>query len=122
MSVRRIVPNLQASQLTDSHEFYTGFLGLNLAMDMGWIVTFVSQTNPAAQLSVITADQTAPVHPDLTMQVDNIDELYADAVRRGLEIVYPLTDEPWGVRRFFVVEPHGRVINLMTHPSAPGSS
>jgi uncharacterized glyoxalase superfamily protein PhnB len=90
-------------------------------MDMGWIVTFVSQTNPAAQLSVITADQTAPVRPDMTIQVDNIDELYADAVRRGLEIVYPLTDEPWGVRPFFVVEPHGRVINLMTHPSAPGS-
>ena len=44
MSVRRIVPNLQASQLTDSHEFYTGFLGLNVAMDMGWIVTFVSQS------------------------------------------------------------------------------
>jgi uncharacterized glyoxalase superfamily protein PhnB len=90
-------------------------------MDMGWIVTFVSQTNPAAQLSVITADQTAPVRPDMTIPVDNIDELYADAVRRGLEIVYPLTDEPWGVQRFFVVEPHGRVINLMTHPSAPGS-
>jgi uncharacterized glyoxalase superfamily protein PhnB len=33
----------------------------------------------------------------------------------GLEIAYPLTDEPWGVRRFFVVDPSGTVLNIMSH-------
>jgi uncharacterized glyoxalase superfamily protein PhnB len=84
-------------------------------MDMGWIITFVSGDNPTAQLSVITSDITAPVHPDLTIEVDHVDELYAEAVRRNLVIVYPLTEEPWGVRRFFVRDPNGRVINLMMH-------
>ena len=35
----------------------------------------------------------------------------------GLEIVYPLTDEPWGVRRFFVRDPDGTVINVAQHVS-----
>ena len=39
--------------------------------------------------------------------------MHARAIERGLEIVYPLTDEPWGVRRFFVKDPNGIVINVM---------
>ena len=35
--------------------------------------------------------------------------------RRGVQIVYPLTDESWGVRRFFVEEPNGLVVNVMEH-------
>jgi hypothetical protein len=29
--------------------------------------------------------------------------------------VHPLTDEPWGVRRFFVREPNGKVLNILSH-------
>jgi catechol 2,3-dioxygenase-like lactoylglutathione lyase family enzyme len=115
MSIRRIVPNIQTSRTDESREFYSGFLGLEVEMDMGWIVTFVSEKNPTAQLSVITSDLTASVHPDLTIEVDNLDELYTKAVQRDFEIVYPLTEEPWGVRRFFVRDPNGKVLNLMMH-------
>ena len=34
---------------------------------------------------------------------------------RGYSIVYPLTDEPWGVRRFFTRDPQGLVINIVSH-------
>ena len=119
MSIRRVVPNIQTRSTEESREFYTSFLGFQIGMDMGWIVTFVSGANPTAQLSVITSDLTAPVHPDLTIEVENVDNLYAEAVRRGFPIAYPLTDEPWGVRRFFVRDPNGRVINLMTHSRTP---
>ena len=33
----------------------------------------------------------------------------------GAEIVYPLTDEEWGLRRFFVRDPNGAVINVTEH-------
>ena len=36
-------------------------------------------------------------------------------LRSGREIVYPLTDEEWGVRRFFVRDPGGVVVNVMSH-------
>jgi uncharacterized glyoxalase superfamily protein PhnB len=41
--------------------------------------------------------------------------VHAKAVTLGLHIVYPLTDEPWGVRRFFVTDPNGIIINLLSH-------
>jgi uncharacterized glyoxalase superfamily protein PhnB len=45
----------------------------------------------------------------------DVDEAYAEAQRRGYEIVHPPTDEPWGVRRFFVRDPDGNVINIVNH-------
>ena len=35
--------------------------------------------------------------------------------RCGVELVYPLTEEPWGVRRFFVKDPNGVVLNVASH-------
>ncbi len=53
--------------------------------------------------------------PNVSPQVDDVDAAYAAAVREGAEIVHPLTDEPWGVRRFFVRDPDGHVINVLSH-------
>jgi uncharacterized glyoxalase superfamily protein PhnB len=44
-----------------------------------------------------------------------VDHVHSGAVSRGLNIVYPLTNEPWGVRRFFVIDPSGTIINVMCH-------
>ena len=38
-----------------------------------------------------------------------------EAKRRGYGIVHPLTEEAWGVRRFFVRAPDGNVINIVSH-------
>ena len=46
----------------------------------------------------------------------DVDAAYASAQRLGCEIVHPLTDEPWGVRRFFVRDPSGHVLNVLSHP------
>ena len=43
------------------------------------------------------------------------DEAYKEARRHGYEIVHPLTEEPWGVRRFFVRAPDGTLINVVNH-------
>jgi hypothetical protein len=40
---------------------------------------------------------------------------HAEALKRGLRIVYPLTDEPWGVHRFFVEDPGGTIVNVLAH-------
>jgi uncharacterized glyoxalase superfamily protein PhnB len=44
-----------------------------------------------------------------------VDAAHAEAVRRGLRVVYPLTDEPWSVRRFFVEDPGGTIVNVLAH-------
>jgi predicted enzyme related to lactoylglutathione lyase len=61
-------------------------------------------------------DASASVQPDASIEVDDVDGAHAAARRLGYEIVHPLTDEPWGVRRFFVREPNGKILNVLSHP------
>ena len=116
MDIRRVVPNLKASApLERSRQFYEGVIGLELAMDLGWIISFRSRSNPTAQLAVLLNDATAPVHPDVSVEVEDVDAVYRKAEGAGAEIIHPLTDESWGVRRFFVRDPNGAVINVLSH-------
>jgi predicted enzyme related to lactoylglutathione lyase len=117
MSIRRIVPNITSTKFEESKKFYCDFLGLTLAMDMGWILTFVSSTNQTAQISVVKGENFGGVNSDITLsiEVSDIDTLHDKAKSLNYEIVYPITNEPWGVRRFFVKDPNGVTINLMTH-------
>lgn len=124
MTIRRIVPNIVTARPDMCREFYADFLGLDVAMDMGWIVTYVSPDNPTAQLSVLRADAQPPADRTISLSVEvaDVDASHRDAVAHGYPIVYPLTDEPWGVRRFHVADPNGVVVNVMSHlpPSAGG--
>jgi len=115
MSIRRVVPNIASDQLEASRDFYVGLLGFQVAMDLGWILTVVSPSNPTAQLSVLREDASAPVVPQISVEVADVDAVHAEAARRGLALVHPLTDEPWGVRRFFVRDPNGVVLNVVSH-------
>jgi predicted enzyme related to lactoylglutathione lyase len=117
MSIRRIVPNIQSERLDESRKFYTEFLGLEVAMDMGWIMTLVSPSNPTAQISIIRgpASPAPQAQLSLSIEVADVDAVHAKAVACGVQIIYPLTNEPWGVRRFHVKDPNGVVINVITH-------
>ncbi len=116
MGVRRVVPDLASRSLETAKAFYGEVLGLQPVMDHGWIVTLADPERPGAQISLMTHDDTAPVIPDASIQVDDVDACFAAAVRTGAEIVHPLTDETWRVRRFFVRDPDGHVINVLSHP------
>ena len=115
MNIRRVVPDIRSKQMDESRAFYVDFLGFNVGMDMGFITTFVSPSNPTSQISVLHDDGSSALLPNVSIEVEDVDKVYADATDRGLEIAYPLTDEPWGVRRFFVVDPNGTVLNIMSH-------
>lgn len=123
MDIRRAVPGLISADLDRSRAFYGDFLGFDVGMDMGWIVNFVSPDNPTAQVIVMAEDRSLDVQPDMTIEVGDVDRVHAQAVEQGHEVVYALTDEPWGVRRFFVRDPDGAVVNVMSHlPSAAQAS
>jgi len=115
MSVKRIVPDIKSKHLDASRQFYVEVLGLEVAMDMGFIVTLVSPSNPTAQVSLMRDDDSSSILPQISVEVADVDAVHSRAVSRGLHVVYPLTNEPWGVRRFFVTDPNGTVINVMSH-------
>ncbi|WP_406458578.1 VOC family protein [Streptomyces sp. NBC_00876] len=114
MSVRRAVPNIHSKAVQESREFY-GLLGFEEVMNHGWIMTLASPSSPTAQISIMTHDRTAPVTPDMSVEVDDVDAAYAVMRESGAEIVHPLQDEEWGVRRFFVRDPNGQVVNVLGH-------
>src|SRR4030095_12074388 len=101
MNIRRIVMDIQSNNFDENRHFYENIIGLEVGMDLGWIMTFGSPSNPTAQLTLLKKDLTASVNPNLTIEVEDVESVYANAVKNGFQIVHPLTDEPWGVRRFF---------------------
>ncbi|MDX6353323.1 MAG: hypothetical protein QOF98_226 [Streptomyces sp.] len=117
MSVRRVVPDVQVASpeaLAASREFYAS-LGLEEVMDLGWVVTLAAPGNPTAQITLATRDESAALVPDISIEVGDVDAAHAAVVATGARIVHELRDEEWGVRRFFALDPNGRVINVVSH-------
>ncbi|MCC5942241.1 MAG: VOC family protein [Balneolaceae bacterium] len=114
-NIIRTVPNIESKTPIKSLDFYKGFLGMKVAMKKQWIITFVSESNPASQINVIRHEGADVPHPDISIEVDDVDLMFARAKEQKIEIVYPITDEPWGVRRFFVKDPDGKIINVLSH-------
>jgi len=115
MSIKRVVPDIVSDRIDESRKFYTEFLGFDIAMDLGWVLTFASPSNPTARITLVRGSEQATGHPSLSIEVEDVDAGHAKAVALGLQIVYPLTDEPWGVRRFFVTDPNGVIINVLSY-------
>src|SRR5262245_61789708 len=101
MTVRRIVTNLAASDSDRARDFYEGLLDLKLVMDLGFILTFASEASARPQISIASEGGSGTPVPDLSIEVDDVDKVYRRAIASGFEITYGITDEPWGVRRFY---------------------
>ncbi len=115
MTVRRIVPNITADRVDRAHRFYGEVLGMAMVMDLGWIVTFGGGAAVAPQVSVaVEGGGGAPV-PDISVEVDDLDAVHGRAVAGGFAVEYGPATEVWGVRRFFVRDPFGRLINVLEH-------
>jgi catechol 2,3-dioxygenase-like lactoylglutathione lyase family enzyme len=114
MAVKRIKPNIQSDRFDESRAFYNGVVGLHESGGLDWILFFGTDQREV-QLSVMRMDVKANVHPDVSIEVDDVDAVHERALAAGYEIVYPLTDEDWGLRRFFVRDPNGAIINITQH-------
>jgi len=119
MTIRRAIPNVLSDNLQASRAFYTGLLGFEVAMDEIGFLMVASPSNRTAQVILCSRDveMMDPLARESRMSVEvaDVDAVYAQAVAEGQPIVYPLTDEPWGIRRFFVRDPDGTVINVNSH-------
>ena len=119
MKVRRIVPDISSTDLEATRDFYVDLVGLEVAMDLGFIVTLVSPSNVTAQLNILrAAEESRGEHPStvaISIEVESVDDVHSRAVEAGLDIVYPLTTESFGVRRFHLRDPNGMLVNIMSH-------
>ena len=111
------MPNIRSDRPADTRDFFVNLLGFEVVMDMDWVVTVASPSNPSVQVSIIGNDD--PAAPGISVEVSDVDAVHARAVQQGLEIAYPLRDEDWGVRRFMLREPSGTVVNVLAHRPNP---
>lgn len=116
MVVKRIVANFAVDDIAKAERFYEDILGLDTVMDHGWIRTFaVAGQTMTTQVNFATEGGSGTSVPDMSIEVDNLDDVLGKMTNAGIDIEYGPADEPWGVRRFYVRDPFGKLINIVMH-------
>jgi catechol 2,3-dioxygenase-like lactoylglutathione lyase family enzyme len=115
MKTLRIVANIATPDVAAARRFYADVLGLDTLMDHGWLVTYGSDAAARVQVTVASEGGSGTPVPDLSVEVDDLDEALRRTRAGGFAIEYGPVEEPWGVRRFFTRDPFGRLVNILVH-------
>ena len=115
MKVKRIVANIAAADPALAQKFYGEVLGLEILMDHGWLRTYGNAAKATVQVSVASEGGAGTPVPDLSIEVDDVDAALGRMEAAGFAVAYGPANEEWGVRRFFVRDPFGRLVNILQH-------
>lgn len=115
MAVRRIVPNIGTSNPEAARSFYGDVLGMAVVMDHGWIVTYADEGAVSPQISIATEGGSGTPVPDISVEVDDLEEVYRRVLAASIPVEYGPAVEFWGVQRFFVRDPFGKLVNILSH-------
>jgi catechol 2,3-dioxygenase-like lactoylglutathione lyase family enzyme len=115
MKVVRIVANIATPDVAKAKTFYADVLGLEVVMNHGWIATYASTEAMVPQISFASQGGSGTPVPNLSIEVDDLDEALRRVKAIGLAIEYGPATEEWGVRRFYVCDPFGRLVNILSH-------
>jgi catechol 2,3-dioxygenase-like lactoylglutathione lyase family enzyme len=113
--INRIIANIETLDIDRADAFYHDVLGLDRIMDHGWIRTYGSNSKMTIQISVASEGGSGTPVPDLSIEVDSIETAITRVKKAGITIEYGPQSEPWGVRRFFIHDPFGKLINILQH-------
>jgi catechol 2,3-dioxygenase-like lactoylglutathione lyase family enzyme len=115
MKVKRIVANIGTQAVDDARRFYQQIFGLDLLMDHGWIATYGSSEKMDVQISFASQGGSGTPVPDLSIEVDDLAAALERVKAAAIPVEYGPVDEPWGVRRFYVRDPFGKLVNVLAH-------
>lgn len=121
MKVQRIVANIATADVEAADAFYHGVLGLDVVMDHGWLRTYASASKMAVQVSFASQGGSDTPVPDLSIEVDDLVEALRRVEDSGTPVEYGPVSEPWGVRRFHVRDPLGKLVNILQHEPTDAS-
>ncbi|UOQ49804.1 VOC family protein [Gracilibacillus caseinilyticus] len=115
MKVKRIVANVETKDMTKARYFYGDVLGLDPLMNLDFIATYGSHEKMNTQINFLSEGGSGTPVPDLSIEVDDLDHALDRIKKAGIPIEYGPANEPWSVRRFFVRDPFGKLINILIH-------
>ncbi len=112
------------ANIEETKKFYQEYLGFGVSFENEFYL-LMHTPGGHAQLSFLL-----PNHPSqqplfqapfggqgmyLTIEVEDVDALYADVKKKGADIIIELRDEPWGDRHFAIKDPNGIGIDLVKY-------
>lgn len=112
------------SKLAESKTFYSEILNFGVTFENEFYL-LMHTPNKQAELSFLLPD-----HPSqqplfqkpfpgegmyLTLEVDDVDQLYKTLLEKDVAIRIELRDEPWGDRHFAIEDPNGIGIDIVTY-------
>ncbi len=115
MTVKRIVANIAAPEPAKVVTFYQALFDLDVLMDLGWIQTLGNEQQAPVQLSLASEGGSGTSVPDLSIEVDDLDLVLERVKKAGIVLEYGPQTEPWGLKRFFIKDPTGKLINVLEH-------
>ena len=84
MKVKRIVANIETEDTSKAKQFYEKILGLDQLMDLGFIATYGSNEKMATQISFLSEGGSGTPVPNLSIEVDNLDEVLTRIEKVGV--------------------------------------
>lgn len=120
MTIARIIPNFCSTRLEATREFYSTLLGFEVRFESAWYLQLGSPVYPALEIGFIRRDhqlvpkpfQGSPRGTYLTVVVEAVERVYAQAQQMGCEIMQAPQDEFYGQRRMLLVDPNGLLIDV----------
>ena len=112
------------AKLAETKKFYTDVLDFGVTFENEFYLLFHTP-NQQAELSFLS-----PNHPSqqplfqepfngkgmyITIEVENVDEVYSTIKNKGTQIHIDIRDEPWGDRHFAIQDPNGIGIDIVKY-------
>ena len=115
MRIRDNYPIIVTDRKGEARDFWQRYLGFRAVFDSSWF-TLMTDEGSGSSIAFMTPDHpSAPPGPDacFELEVDDAVAAHAELTGRGLAVTYPLTDEPFGQRRFGFADPSGLWIDVV---------
>ncbi|MEO0505734.1 MAG: VOC family protein [Bacteroidota bacterium] len=111
-------------KLAETKTFYTETLGFGVTFENDFYL-LLHTPNKSAELGFLL-----PNHPSqkpifqtaftgkgvyLTIEVEDVDQIYEQLKAKGVSFEVDIRDEPWGDRHFAIIDPNGIGIDLVTY-------
>ncbi len=128
MKPQSIYPVIGTDQIAVSRDFYTSHFDFDIVFEADWYVSLKSRSNPAYELALLDYRHSSlpeeyrqPARGVLiNVEVNDVDEIYAQLKNNGLPMILELKSEEWGQRHFIIRDPNDILIDVIQNIAPTG--
>jgi catechol 2,3-dioxygenase-like lactoylglutathione lyase family enzyme len=122
MHIKDLYTIIVTDRRAECRDFYVRWFGFQVVFEASWFVYVAATGDRAFGLAFMAPDHPSrPPGPEtfsgkgvlITLQVDDAAAEFERLKQGGLEIAHPLSDEPWGQRRFATYDPAGTWVDII---------